>query len=359
MEPRNAADRTREARVRRILSLAALGVFALLVWLILVPFLAALAWSVILALSLWPVYLRVRAWAPARPAGAALLMTLVVTLGVVVPIVFATFFLVGELTSLGSAVMDLFTGPHGAEVAERLRGLPLVGPFLADRLTEIREDPDALRIYVTQNREMLFDVARRIVGATTKNVFKIAVCLFSIYFLFRYGEELAGQIRRAMRRLGGERMQSLLQHVRDVVRAVVYGMVMTAIVQGIVAFLGFWAAGVPYPLLLGGLTVLFSFVPFGPPLVWVPAGVGVLARGDVGWGIGLLVYGAGVISTMDNVFRPLFIGQATRMPVLVVFLGVVGGILAFGMVGLFVGPVTLAVAHVLWRDWAAAEGAAA
>ncbi len=325
MEPIRPGEGTRQERVRRVLWLSALAIFAFLLWTILAPFLVALTWAAIFCLSLWPVFVKVSAWSPQRPARSASFMTLLVALGIVVPLVFATFFLVGELTSLGTALVDVVTGPGGAEVAERLRTVPMVGPFLADKLIEIRQDPALLRLYVTQNRQMLLDLAAQIVGGATKNLFKILVCLFSTYFLFRYGDGLAQQTRRAMHRLGGDRMHALLQHVRDVVRAVVYGMVMTAIVQGIVASLGFWAAGVPYPLLLGGLTILFSFVPFGPPLVWIPAGIGVLARGDIGWGVALLVYGAAVISTMDNIFRPLFIGQATRMPVLLVFIGVVGG----------------------------------
>ncbi|MGQ0614610.1 MAG: AI-2E family transporter [Planctomycetaceae bacterium] len=358
MEPIRPGETNRQERLRRVLGLSALAIFAFLLWTILAPFAVALTWAAILCLSLWPVYLKVRAWAPSRPVQAASLMTLLVTLGIVLPLVIASYFLVGELTALGTELVDIVSGPGGAEVAEQLRTLPLIGPSLADKLVEIREDPELLRLYVTENRQVLFDLATQIVSGATKNLFKILVCLFSTYFLFRYGDGLAQQTRRAMHRLGGERMQALLQHVRNVVKAVVYGMVMTAIVQGIVASLGFWVAGVPYPLLLGGLTVLFSFVPFGPPLVWIPAGIGVLARGDIGWGIALLVYGAAVISTMDNIFRPLFIGQATRMPVLLVFIGVVGGILGFGMVGLFVGPVILAVALVFWRDWAAGDATA-
>jgi predicted PurR-regulated permease PerM len=144
--------------------------------------------------------------------------------------------------------------------------------------------------------------------------------------------------------------------VRWTVRATVYGLVVTAIVQAILASLGFWVAGVSYPLLLGALVFLLSFIPFGPPIVWLPAALVVLSDGRIGWGIFLLIWGGGVVSSMDNILRPIFIGKAASLPILLVFIGVIGGVMAFGMVGLFTGPVVVAVALALWQDWVKSHG---
>jgi predicted PurR-regulated permease PerM len=208
-----------------------------------------------------------------------------------------------------------------------------------------------LSVVLEQIQPLLLDFSRRAAAAVSRNVFKLLACLFAIYFLLRHGLILADQLNRGVRELGGERLVELVEEIRLTVRAVVYGLVMTAIAQALLAAFGFWLADVPYPLLLGSLLLVASFIPFGPPFVWLPAAIAVFARGDIGWGIFLLIWGAGVISMMDNVLRPLFIGQATRMPVLLVFIAVLGGIMSFGMVGLFVGPVVMAVALALWRDW--------
>jgi len=355
----NGEPRTDERRTKRFLLAGALVLFGWLLFRVVEPFLAALAWAAILAAALWPLHRRVRARMPGRARVAALLMTLLITVAIVLPLVVVAAFVADEASRLGGTIVEIMTGPRGDDVVARLREIPLVGDALAKKLAEIRADPAVLQLYLNENRELLFSLAGRIVGALTRNGFKLIVCVFAAYFLFLHGEALGAQIRGALSRLGGPRMPPLLEHARVTVRAVVYGLVMTAIAQGILAAAGFWALGVDFPLLLGGLTLLLSFVPFGPPMVWLPAAIGLLAQGAVVRGVLLLVWGAGAVSTMDNILRPIFIGQATKMPVLLVFIGVIGGILSFGMLGLFLGPVIVAVALVLWRDWVAASVVAA
>lgn len=343
-------------RLRRILAVAALAVFMVLLFQVVAPFGKALAWSAVLVLSLWPVYRRVR---QSATRAAPLLMTLLVTLGIVVPVGVIGWFLTGEVDRLGRDVGEILTGRRGAELVEDLKQVPAIGGMLSRHLADLRTHPDLIQGWMDDNTNLLFGIARSVLGAISAGVFKLLVCLFAAYFLFRNGEEIAGQIRRGVTRLGGDRMNSLLQHIRETVRGVVYGLVMTAIAQAILASFGFWVAGVGYPLLLGALTLIFSFIPFGPPIIWVPAALSLFAKGEVFWGVLCFLWGMFVISTMDNILRPIFIGQATQMPVLLVFIGVIGGILAFGMLGLFLGPVLVAVALAFWRDWIAWAGAAA
>ena len=208
-----------------------------------------------------------------------------------------------------------------------------------------------LQVLLRHNTETMISLATRAMTNLGRNIFKLVVCVFTTWFLFRHGDVLKDQLKEGVGRLGGERAEKLLGRIRETVRAVVYGLVMTALAQAVLTALGFWVAGASYPLLLGALMFVCSFIPFGPPLVWVPASLSFFVDGEVGWGIATFVWGATVISSMDNVLRPLFIGQVTRMPVLLVFMGVIGGLMAFGMVGLFVGPVIIAVALALWEDW--------
>jgi predicted PurR-regulated permease PerM len=132
---------------------------------------------------------------------------------------------------------------------------------------------------------------------------------------------------------------------------VVYGVLGTAFVQAVLAGIGFWIAGVPSAPILAFITFFLSVVPMGPPLVWIPAALWLYHTGQVGWTIFLVVWGVAVVGMADNVIKPLLISKGTDMPLLWVMLGVLGGALAFGFLGVFIGPTLLAVAYALLRDW--------
>ena len=137
------------------------------------------------------------------------------------------------------------------------------------------------------------------------------------------------------------------------VRGVVLGILGTALVQGILAGLGLWIAGIKAAPLLGFVTFLLSPLPIGPPLVWVPAGLLLINAGDTGWGLFVLAWGALVVSTIDNIIKPMIISHGSDLPFVLVLLGVLGGIVAFGFIGVFLGPVLLAVGYALLQEWAA------
>jgi len=135
------------------------------------------------------------------------------------------------------------------------------------------------------------------------------------------------------------------------VRGVVYGIIGTAVAQGILAGLGFGLAGVPAAALLGVLTFFLSAVPVGPPLVWVPATVWLFSEGKTGWAVFMLVWGIFIVSGIDNIIKPYLISHGSKIPFIIVFMGVIGGALAFGLVGVFLGPTLLAVAYRVIEEW--------
>ncbi|MGC1819073.1 MAG: AI-2E family transporter, partial [Casimicrobiaceae bacterium] len=141
------------------------------------------------------------------------------------------------------------------------------------------------------------------------------------------------------------------------VRGVVLGILGTALVQAVVAAIGFWIAGIDAAPLLGLLTFVLSPVPVGPPLVWIPAALWLIHEGETGWGIFLLAWGMLAVSTIDNVIKPLIISRGADLPFVLVLLGVLGGAIAFGAIGVFLGPVLLAVGYALVVEWAATEAA--
>jgi len=152
-------------------------------------------------------------------------------------------------------------------------------------------------------------------------------------------------------RLAGARGQRLVTLTGAVTRGVIYGLLGTAVVQGAMTAFGLWLSGVPHPALLGILAGVISILPIGAPVVWIPAAVWLLANGSTGWGIFMALYGAFGISSVDNFIRPWLIARGADLPLLLTVLGALGGALAFGLLGLFLGPVLLAVAYTLTKEW--------
>jgi len=159
------------------------------------------------------------------------------------------------------------------------------------------------------------------------------------------------QFRGVATRWLGESARGYIQAVGVTVRAVVFGIVLTALAQGLLAGLGYWVAGVSAPVLWGVITALVSLIPFVGPVVWIGLSLGLLAHGETQAALGLFLWGALVVSWVDNLIRPLVISGPTKIPFLLVFLGVIGGLNAFGLIGLFLGPVLLAVSVAIWREW--------
>lgn len=155
-----------------------------------------------------------------------------------------------------------------------------------------------------------------------------------------------------MHRIGGVQADRLMHVAGATVRGVVYGVVGTSIVQGILTVIGLWVSGVPRAAMLGIIAGLLSVLPIGAPVIWIPASIWLMTTGNLGWGIFLAIWGALAISGSDNVIRPWFISRGAQLPFLVTVLGVLGGALAFGLLGIFLGPVLLGLGYTLVNEWA-------
>jgi predicted PurR-regulated permease PerM len=170
--------------------------------------------------------------------------------------------------------------------------------------------------------------------------------------MFRDGDAIVERLRGATQRIAGERGERLADVAAATVRGVVLGILGTALIQGVVAAIGFWIAGIAAAPLLGLLTFLLSPVPIGPPLVWGSAALWMIHSGQTGWGIFVAVWGTLVVSMVDNVIKPLIISRGADLPFALVLLGVLGGAIAFGAIGVFLGPVLLALGYALLIEWA-------
>ena len=335
---------------RRLIVALLAGGLLFLGFTVLQLFLVPLAWAGILAYTTWPLYRQVRRATSGWPNVSAFVMTLLLTAAFVIPVLSLTALLRGELTAAYAAVLAyLAEGPH--PLPEIITRIPWLGDWLQQIFDQIAGDPATVRAQIAVWGEERIDDLLNLLGGVGRNTAKLGFALLALFFLYRDGEILLDQVRRVLRRLIGARADSYLAAMGATTSAVVVGLVLTALAQGALAGLGYWAAGVKAPALLAALTVLIAMIPFGTPFVWGSIGVWLLLNGQTAAGIGLLLWGTLVVSWVDNVIRPLVISGATRIPFILVMFGVLGGLAAFGLVGLFIGPVILAVLMAVWREW--------
>lgn len=337
------------ALTRRTLLLAVLGGLGLAAWAVLHLFLIPVVWACILAYATWPLHVRLKRWIR-HDRWRALVMTLILLLAFVLPLLSLLLLVRDEAAHLHAALNTwLGSGPH--QLPEILARIPWLGDVLQTWLDRIGHDPQALgeqlRAWTGQRATEVINV----LGGVGRNAAKLGFALLTVFFLYLHGANVLGQFRRVAQHFLGARVDAYLDAIANTTRAVVYGIVVTAIAQGLLAGLGYWVAGVKAAGLLGALTVLLAFIPFGAPLVWAPVGLWLVMNGQVTAGVGVLLWGALVVSWIDNLIRPLVISGATRTPFLLVLFGVLGGLAAFGLVGLFLGPMILAILMAVWREW--------
>lgn len=341
-------------RADRLLAIMALALLAVGCVYVLLPFMSSLAWAVILASTCWPALLwldRSLGWG--RIVSASV-MTALITLVVLMPVVAVAFGLADSIAQLGRGITDLVNAGL-PDAPAWLRDIPLIGPSLFDYWERLAHDGKRLMAELSKladPAQKLALVTGRVVG---KGVVDLGVSVFLAFFLFLHGEALANRLRVALSRLAGERSTYLLEITRGTVSGVIYGILGTALAQGVLAAIGFLIAGVPAAMLLGVATFFFSVVPVGPPLVWGGAAIWLFQRGDVGWAVFVAAWGFFLVSMVDNVIKPFIISRGSQLPFAVVFLGVLGGVLAFGVIGVFLGPTLLALGYRLLSEWTASR----
>ena len=327
-----------------------LGGLLLLAFAVLKPFLVPVVWAAILAYTTWPLLVRLRRWLRGRRTLAAAAMTALLTAAFALPMLWLGLLLRTETANAYAAMAALLAkGPY--RLPELLAGMPVLGDWLQGLLDQFTGDPAAIRGQLAHWVESRTDESLKIIGGLGRNAAKMGFALIAVFFLYRDGELVLAQAQRVLRRFLGERVDAYLSAVGSMTMAVVWGLVATALAQGVVAGLGYWWFDLEAPVLLGAITAVVALIPFGTPFVWGAIGAWLLASGETFNGVGLLLWGTLVVSWVDNLVRPMVISNATRIPFLLVMFGVLGGLAAFGLVGLFVGPVILAVLMAVWREW--------
>jgi predicted PurR-regulated permease PerM len=331
------------SRIEQLAQIAAVAILVVGCYVVLQPFLAATLFAAAVAACTWPLYARIRNRLGGRPTLAASLMTLLLVLTALIPFVVLVGSLADDVPRLAEWVKQA--------LAQGAPDPPAWVDAYWHRLAESRDEVLALlRRLVQPAQAFLIAVGKVLV----EGVLQLTLAVFIGFFLYRDGETLMATLRAVATRLAGNLGGAMIETVNNTVVGVMYGIVGTALAQGIVAGIGLWIAGVPSALLLGAATFLLSPVPIGPPLVWGGAAIWLFSHDKIGWGIFMLIWGVFVVSSIDNFVKPLLISRGAAMPFVLVLLGVFGGVIAFGFIGVFLGPILLAVGYSLTRRWTAA-----
>lgn len=345
---------TSSARIDQILTLAVLTVLIVGCFFVLRPFLTALAWAAILCTTTWPLHLRLKAALRGRAGLAAAGMVVLLSLLMLAPFLIAGVTIADnadQLVAWGRAAIA--AGPP--EPPAWVAGLPLVGSTASAYWASVAHDTAQLLRLLSNYLEPMRKFALATGASLLGGLLQLALSIFIAWFMFRDGDAIVERLQAATHRIAGARGAQLAYVAGATVRGVVLGILGTALVQGVIAAIGFWIAGIDAAPLLGLLTFVLSPVPIGPPLVWIPAALWLIHGGETGWGIFLLAWGMLAVSTIDNVIKPLIISRGADLPFVLVLLGVLGGAIAFGAIGVFLGPVLLAVGYALVVEWAATE----
>ncbi len=326
---------------------------------VLLPFVGALLFALVIWLCTWEAYRdHILPRLGGRPFVGASLMVVALALVFLVPTVFLTGALVRSSDVLIDHVRTLLTQGLPADPPAWFASIPLFGDMLDNFWHEIAGSREAFNALLGQGigpvRQFLMSA-----GAVAANgLLQLALVFFVAFFLYRDGQILADIFYQGARKLGGDLGEHLVDKARDTVFGVMLGIIGTAMAQATVAVIGFLIAGVPAPLLLGFATFFLSMVPVGPPLIWGGAAFWLYSDGQTGWAIFMALYGLLVISSIDNLVKPILIARGAGLSLLVIALGVFGGVLVFGFIGIFLGPVLLALGQMLLLRWLKKEAPA-
>jgi len=317
---------------------------------VLQPFLPAALWAVTIVIATWPLMLRVESMLWGRRGLAVAVMTLLMLLGFIVPLTLALLTIVTHAHDIVDWVESLATSavslpPHW------LAHVPIAGPQLAAKWSDAAAVPPAeIAARLVPYTRPAIGWVLRMVGSLGLLMLQLLLVVLFAAILYASGETAAGAARRFARRLAGTRGEHSARLAAQAIRSVALGIVVTALMQAVLAAAGLFVVGVPFPGMLTALVFLLCVAQIGAGPVMFLAVFWTYWSGASGWGTALLVWSLFVLG-IDNVVRPILIRKGADLPLLLVFVSVAGGLLAFGVVGIFVGPAVLAVAYSLLADW--------
>ena len=334
------------ARIALALALAALGLWTA------AGFLPALIWSAILAITLWPLYTKFAKRMTSGPsAAAALVFTLIVALVLFTPMALAVY----QIAEQGDVLVGWMkkAGESGIDVPDWLARLPIAAEGLQQWWRDNLSDPKAATAWLKSvNMDDASNLLRTFGAQLLHRLFLLLFSLLALFVLLRNGRLLADRILETCDKLFGEAGEGLMEKMVDATRGTVNGTVLVAVGEGLLIGVGYLIAGVPNAIVFTVLTTALAMLPFGAWAAFSAAALILVSGGGSGLAAaGVFFWGAIVMFAGDHFVWPTLVGDSARLPFLLAFVGIFGGLAAFGLLGLFLGPVIMAALMVVWREW--------
>lgn len=334
----------------RLFKLALLAILALACFRIVAPFLGALSWAAIIAISAWPAFLWLSVRLGERPRLAASLLSVTLVVVVVLPIAILASSL-GDAVSQAAALAKGLTTLRLPGPPDWIANIPMLGNRLAAAWTNATADVAGL---VKSARPTIEGAAVWALAQGAHLGLALAEFIFAIIIggvLLTTAESSVEWTQRVVAKMQVGDGAQLIQVIVNTVRSVSIGVVGTAFVEGLLAAVGFFIARVPGAALLSFLIVILATVQIPPLLILAPVIIWLYYQGEGGWAVFLLIWTLATIIPVDNFLRPYLISQGAQLPLSLIFVGVIGGLIAWGVIGLFIGPTLIAVAYTLFRNW--------
>lgn len=335
-------------RVDLIIRILLMTAVAVGCWYVIRPFITAILISAVVAVVTWPLFSAVRAriGKTTTPASAVMVAGLIVC--VLIPLSFILIAVAQQMPAAVNIVVSFLKNPE--PILRAIEDIPYAGPWLYSQLA-VLIDPSTFSHTIEKIIEPASQVVLRSVLNAGNILFQLALVTFIVFFFYKDGFWIQEKIGVLLRKVSGGISTEIASILTNTTRSVVFGIAGTAVGQGLVAYVGFLIADVPGAILLASTVCILSIVPIGPPLVWGPAAVWLYFNGETGWAVFLLAWGTLAVSSVDNFLKPILISRGTSLPISIVFLGVFGGVIAFGFLGLILGPLLLAVGLALLQAW--------
>ena len=315
------------------------------------PFLIALAWAGVIAISTWPLYQRLYWLCNGHSSLAAGLLTLLFLFMLALPLTWLTMTLSNEAQTVVQFIWQF--EQHGHPAPLWLAKIPHSGAYLSARWNEIFNHPHGIHAFLQKSHisiEHITDWTKTLALEVSHRSFMLFITLLSLFFCYRDGFVLKQQIDKVGQRCLGPRWTRYAENLPQTIRGTVNGSVLVGIGVGILLGASFAIADVKAPGLLGLLSAILSMVPFGAPLVFCSVSLGILLSGHAWVASMLLGWGLFVLFLADHIIRPMLIGESTRLSFLAVFISILGGIATLGLIGLFIGPAIIALFLTLWQE---------
>lgn len=307
----------------------------------------------IIGLATWPLYKKMLAHLKERHLISATIAIAIVIGLIIAPLSFALSYVIKEASTF--VIWLLAANRDGMPVPEWIPALPGVGPRLSEYWQEYLAEPHALGAMIEMvSGEHIGNIYRMILSATT-DVFHLLLSLLfmviTLFFIYKDGSKILEQLDVVGERILPERWQRFSRVVPATINSTVTGMGLIALGEGVVLGIAYWIAGVPSPALLGAVTGFMALIPGGAPLSFTLVSLYLFGSGNTVAAIGLFLWGSIELFIVDKTLRPRLVGGPVKLPFLPTFFGLVGGVKTMGFVGLFIGPVLMALLVAIWREW--------